>query len=102
MKDIKYLAHRIEEELEDAEGYALEALKHKESNHALAQTLYDISKQELGHTEMLHAQAVKLIKEYRETGAPVPASMQAVWDWEHEKMIEHTNRIKILYDMFRS
>ena len=101
MKEIKWLAHRIEEELEDAETYAKEAAKHKDTNRGLSQTLAQICKEELGHSEMLHIQAERLIAAQREAGITAPSAMQAVWDWEHEKMIEHTARIKHLLDMLK-
>lgn len=101
MREIKYIAGRIREELEDAEGYTKHALEYKDSDWDFSQTLVGLAKQELTHSELLHNQAVKLIKDYREKNGPPPAAMAAVWDWEHEKMIEQTAYIKQLLEMHR-
>lgn len=50
---------------------------------------------------MLHAQAVRLINEQRASGVVAPASMQAVWDWEHELMVDKTAKIRALLDMYK-
>jgi DNA-binding HxlR family transcriptional regulator len=101
MKEIKWLAENIREELEDAEKYAKAAIKYKDTDRSLSMALADLAKQELGHSEVLHTHAVKIIKEHKENGAEPPAAMQAVWDWEHEHMIERTSKIKHLLDMGR-
>lgn len=102
MKEIKWIAERIREELEDAEQYAKTALKYKDTNKDLAQACADIAKQELTHSEILHTQAVRLIKAQMAAGVTAPVAMQAVWDWEHEKMIEHTAKIRNLLDMHKA
>ena len=101
MKEIKYIAERICEELEDAEGYAKHALKYKDTDREMSQALAELARQELSHSETLHHQAVRLIREQRDSGVTPPAAMQAVWDWEHERMIEKTAHIKHLIDMLR-
>jgi hypothetical protein len=101
MKEIKMLAENIREELEDAEKYAWTALKYKDKDRDLAQTVAGLAKQEITHSELLHEQAVRLIKEQQEKGITPPAAMQAVWDWEHERMIEKTAYVKQLLEMFR-
>ena len=101
MKEIKMLAENIREELEDAEKYAWTALKYKDKDRDLAQTVAGLAKQEITHSELLHEQAVRLIKEQHEKGVMPPAAMQAVWDWEHERMIEKTAHVKHLLEMFR-
>ena len=50
---------------------------------------------------MLHAQAERLIKAYMDKGETPPPAMQAVWDWEHEKMIDTRARIKMMQDQIR-
>lgn len=93
MKEIKYLVEEIKEELEGAEEYAKHAFQYMWDDRTLSETLAAIATQELSHVDALHAQAVRLIK--ASTDKP-PASMQAVWDWEHERMVEKTAKIKLL------
>lgn len=35
------------------------------------------------------------------SGIVAPASMQAVWDWEHELMVDKTAKIRALLDMYK-
>lgn len=99
MKQIKHLVGYIHGELEYAERYAKCAVEHKTDDPELAMTYFRIANQELEHADLLHAQAVRLINAY--DGEP-PAGMQAVWDWEHEKDIDTTARVKTLLSMYRT
>ena len=96
MKEIKWIAESIEEELEDAEKYAKAALYNKHTDPEMSKLCADLAKQELMHSELLHNQAVKLIKAQTDKGVVAPPAMLAVWDWQHERMIEHTAKIKTL------
>lgn len=102
MKEIKSLAHDIAEELEDAEHYARCAAEHMDSNREMASMYADLSRQELGHADKLHDQAVSLIRERNSSGETVPAAMQIVWDWEHEKMMRAKAKVLTLLDMVRA
>lgn len=101
MKEIKKLVEYIQDEIKGAENYAKCALKYKEEDRTLAETFLSIASQELSHIDTLHAQATRLITQAKNKGYQAPESMQAVWDWEHEKYIEHVAHIKTLIDMFR-
>ena len=65
------------------------------SNYSAAAT------QELSHVDAFHAQVVRVIQDYRATGKEVPEGMQAVYDREHEKMIDRVSRIKMLLELAR-
>ena len=101
MEIIKCLAEYIEEELEDAEKYAKAALHQKGTDRDLCQTFEELSRQELSHSDKLHAQAVRLINAKKSSGVTVPASMEAIWSWEHSKMIEKTAHVHLLLDMLK-
>lgn len=101
MKKIKCLVEDIGEELESAEHYAKLALQYKQDDKVLAESYAKMAEAELGHVDALHAQAARLIKEQKAAGTQAPASMQAVWDWEHEKMVDHVARIKTMLSMYR-
>ena len=73
----------------------------KDENHALADTYATMAAQELNHVDMLHVQVVKIIQAYRdEHGAP-PEAMMAVWNWEHDGMVDKTAKIRALLDMYK-
>ena len=101
MKEIKWLVENIEEELNDAEKYAKAAAKYKDSDREMANTLYTLANEELGHMDKLHTQAVRIIKAHKAEGHEAPAAMQAIWEWEHEKIIDRTAHIRHLLDNAR-
>lgn len=101
MKTIAEIVEDIREELDSAERYAKKAAKHKGIDDRLSSMYATMASQELSHVDTLHAQAVRLIQDQQATGKKAPEGMQAVWDWEHEHMMDHVARIKILLDMYR-
>lgn len=101
MTQIRELSDKIEEELEDAESYIKCAHRYKHHDEELANAYYDLSMQEMQHSNMLHEQGVRLIKEYKAEGHEVPASMQAVYDHLHEKHIERAALIKSMQAQFK-
>ena len=98
MKIIAKLADMIREELNDAEEYAKCAVLNKETDERLADMFYSLSKQELEHANLEHEQAVRLIKD---SDQEAPAAMLAVWEWEHEHMVDHIARIKALLNEYK-
>lgn len=101
MKKIKCLVENIGEEVEDAEKYAKEAMRMKTEDLELSKVYAELARQELGHADTLHNQAVRIIKAHKATGAETPASMQAIWEWEHEKIMDKTARIKLMLEMLK-
>lgn len=101
MKKIKRLVENIGDEIEDAEKYAVEAMRTKAEDPELSKIYAELARQELGHADTLHNQAVRIIKAYKATGAETPLSMQIIWDWEHEKIVDKTTRIKQMLEMFK-
>ena len=101
MKLIKELCEMIGEELNDAEKYAKDALKHKEDDPGLAQTFYDLSTDEMRHSNLLHDEVTKKIEAKRKERGEVPLAMMAVWEYLHEKHIEQANRMKMYQSQYR-
>ena len=101
MKEIKCLVENIKDELEGAEHYAKLALQHKDTDRQLADIYAKLAGVESEHVTILHDQVVRLIKEYKAEGKDVPPAMQAVYDWEHEKMIDNLTRVKSIMSMYR-
>lgn len=102
MKIIKKLADYIEDELEGAEDYIKAAVLHKDDNPQLAKVLYEISMQEMRHVDMLHGEVVRMIEQYRREKGEPPAAMLAIWEYQHEKHIEHANKIKTYQEQFHT
>ena len=102
MKVIKCLVEDIREELEGAEHYAKLATQYKDEDRDLADVYAKLANVELEHVNVLHSQVVRIIKEWKSKHSEeVPAAMQAVWSWEHEKSLDTSARIKTMLEMYR-
>lgn len=100
MNIIKKLSKMIECELEDAEKYIDCALKYKIEYPNMSRTFYNLSLAEMEHQKLLHNEVVNIIEAYKvNTGEP-PEAMQAIYDYVHEKQIEHAKEIKVLQAMY--
>ena len=99
MKIIKCLVENIRDEMHDAEKYAKLAMEHKADYPELAETFLTLSKQEVNHANILHSQVERFIRNHREENGDPPAAMMAVYDWEHEKMIDAMARTRALQEM---
>lgn len=102
MKIIKHLVEDIREEMDGAEHYAKLAMEYKAEDKPLADMYARLAEVELSHVDMLHAQAVRIIKDKKAASPETPAAMQAVWDWEHEKMVDTVSRIKVILAMYKT
>lgn len=101
MKEIKEVARDIRCMLDEAEEYAREALKHKTQYPELARLYNLIASNRLDEIKSLHEQAANLIERAKREGAQPLEAMTAVWDWEHERMIDGTADVRRLQDMYK-
>ena len=101
MKLIETLSEKISEEICDAKSYAELAIENREAYPDLAETLYELSVDELGHMSKLHTAAVGIIEKYREEKGEPPAAMLAVYEYLHKKQIEKAAEAKAMQEMFK-
>lgn len=100
MKVIKEIVEMIEDEACGAEQYAKKAMQYKDEDKALADTFAKLAETELQHVDLLHAQVVRIIKAWQAKGNEVPPAIEAVYDYTHQKSIDHVARVKILINMY--
>ena len=100
MKLIRELSDMIEDELEGACDYVKKALELKAEDKQLADTLYTLSQEEMGHVNVLHEQVVREIEEYRKSKGEPPATMLSVYEYLHKKHIDEAARIKVYQKMY--
>lgn len=101
MKIIQQLSDYIDEEIQDAEKYAREALLQKDDNRKLADVYTRLSEEELGHMQRLHDAVAQIIQEYRQKSGNPPAEMMAVYEYLHKRQIEHVAEAKRLQDIYK-
>lgn len=101
MKIIEKLSDKIAEEIQDAEDYAMCALKYKEERPALAEVFYRISNEEMTHMNLLHGQVVMIIDEYKKQKGEPPEAMKTLYDILHHKHIEHAATVKGMLSLYK-
>ena len=102
MKIIRCLSEKIQEELEDADAYIDLATAWKDEDEEVAELFYELSTEELGHVDKLHAQVTAEIEEYRRTEGDPPEGMKELYDWMHKKNLEEAMRIRVKQGMFKA
>ena len=101
MKIIKFLSEEIENELQIAECYAKKAIEQRDEYPSMSVILYNLSIGNLQRVNKLHAQVVKIIKDYRQQEGDPPASMMTIYEYIHDRQIDKTMGIKKLQEMFK-
>lgn len=101
MKVISDISNTIEELLSAAEQHIECAYKKKEEFPSVAQAYYALSVSEMTNIMALHEQVVKLIDDYRKKNGDPPERMMGRYEYVHERMIERSNKIKILQELFK-
>ena len=101
MRLIEILSGKISEEISDAKSYAKMALENRESYPDLAQTLYDLSQEEMNHVEKLHSAVAELINRYRAEHGDPPKEMMTLYDYLHRKHVAEAMSIRVKQGMYK-
>ena len=101
MKVIELLSNHIEDELEDAETYAKLAIEYRDTDPNMAALFFKLSNDEMTHKELLHKNVVEHIMDYRREHGDPPAAMQAIYDHQHKRFIDHAEKVLNLHAMYK-
>lgn len=102
MKLIQCISDMIEDEIDGALEYAEKAVELKTEHKKLADTLYELSTEEVSHISRLHDEVVRLIEKYRAEKGEPPAGMMAIYDYLHKKHIAKVAEIKRYQEMYKT
>ena len=101
MEMIKKIVDQAEDEISGAMEYIKCAIKYKSEYPAIAQAYYEMSTAEMGHFNNLHEMVTRLIEDYKAKGVEIDKTMEAIYEYEHEKMMEKATKIRVMQDMFK-
>lgn len=101
MKILKDLIEKADDTLEEIELYAEKAMHLRTEHRALADCYIRIAEMHVNIYGMLHERMVALIDEEKRKGIEVPISMEAIWEYEHEKLIKEFAEAKFLIDEYK-
>lgn len=102
MEIIVKLVSLIDDELCGAKNYIKMARRNKTVYPQLSNTFADLAEAEMGHVKSLHAEAARIIENYRETNGEPPAEMLAVYNYEHDKQIDKATKVKQMITEYRN
>lgn len=101
MRIIKKLAGQIDDEIGDAMKYARCAANYKDSEPDLSRLYADLSEQELKHMSRLHDAVVGIINRIQAEGTEIPAGMMEMYEFLHERAIEHAAEVRMILQQVR-
>jgi hypothetical protein len=101
MKILKDLIEKANDTMEEIEWYAEKAHHLRVDHKPLADAYIKIAEMHVTIYNLLHEKMVMLIEEQKNKGVQVPAAMQAIWDYEHEKLIKEFAEAKYLIEEYK-
>ena len=101
MKVLKDLIQKANETMDEIEWYAEKAHHLRVDHKSLADKYIKIAEMHVNIYTMLHDSMVELIDEQKRKGVEVPAAMQAIWDYEHEKLVKEFAEAKYLIEEYK-
>ena len=101
MKILKDLIEKANDTMEEVEWYAEKAHHLRAEHKALADTYIEIADTHIDIYNKLHKKIVMLIEEEKRKGTAVPPTMQAIWDYEHEKLVKEFAEAKFLVEEYK-
>ena len=101
MKILKDLIEKMEDTLEEVEWYGEKAHHLRTDHKPLADSYIKVAEMHITIYNMLHSQVVSLIEEEKRKGTKVPSEMQAIWDYQHSRLIKEFAEAKYLIEEYK-
>lgn len=101
MEMVKKIVEQAEDELDGAKSYIKCAMKYKAMYPTIAQSYYEMSMAEMTHFNTLHDLVVRVINDMKAKGEEIDPTMEAIYEYEHEKMMEKGMKIRVMQEMFK-
>ena len=101
MKLLKDLIEKADDTLDEIEWYAEKAHHLKADHRQVADTYIRIAEMHVTIYNMLHERMVETIEEYKRQGHTPPATMTAIWEYEHEKLVKEFAEAKYLIEEYK-
>ena len=101
MKILKELIEKANDTMEEVEWYAQKAHYLRAEHKTLADVYIKIAEMHVTIYQMLHERMVAIIEEEKKKGTTVPVAMQAIWDYEHEKLVKEFAEAKVLIEEYK-
>lgn len=101
MKILKDLIEKAKDTMEEIEWYA-EKAHHLRAEHKFLADLYiKLAEMHINIYSMIHEKMVMLIEDEKKKGVDVPATMQVIWDYEHEKLVKEFAEAKFMVEEYK-
>jgi predicted metal-dependent HD superfamily phosphohydrolase len=94
MKIMKDIICHMKDTMDEAEDYVSEARLLKEEHPNLFNTYIKLAEEHLQHYMSLHSAVVMIINDFKRLKGEPPAVMKAIWDYEHERLVEEYEDIR--------
>ena len=101
MKILKDLIQKADDTLEEIEWYAEKAHHLRAEHKALADLYIKLAEMHINIYSMIHEKMVMLIEDEKKKGVAVSATMQVIWDYEHEKLIKEFAEVKFMVEEYK-
>ena len=101
MRILRDLIEHAEETMNEVEDYTIEAFHLRHEHKALADAYIKIAETHVEIYKILHERMVAMITEEKQKGTHVPPEMQAIWDYEHEKLVKEFAEAKVKIEEYK-
>jgi hypothetical protein len=101
MKTLTYLIEKAYDTLEEVEEYTIQAMNLKATHKELADVYFKIAEEHVGIFKMLHDEMGSLIEEEKRNGKHPTPEMEAIFNYEHERIIKGFNENRLRMEEYK-